>query len=210
MKIIKPDFDYKAVVLGNGNFPTHPIPHSIFHSGKPIICCDGSVENCIQNRKEPHLIIGDGDSISPILKEKHKAILHLVPDQETNDQTKAIEYLQQLQIKQIAILGACGKREDHTIGNISLLVNYLKKGVECRIYTDYGMFIPLCNNAEFQFPVSSKVSIFSFGTKHMYSKGLAYPLRDFHSWWEGTLNLSTENPFTIFCEGYYLLYVAYS
>lgn len=209
MKTIESDFAYDAVILGNGSFPEHPIPQSILHSGKPVICCDGSVGNCVQNGVEPTLIIGDGDSIPHDLREKYSPIFHLVPDQETNDQTKAVEYLRERHIRQIVLIGACGKREDHTLGNISLLISYLKKGVEARIYTDYGMFIPVCGPASFEFPVASKVSVFSFGTRQMQSKGLAYPLRDFHCWWEGTLNHSTENPFQISCKGYYLVYINY-
>lgn len=34
-----------------------------------------------------------------------------------------------------------GKREDHTLGNISLLLYYLQEGIDVRAYTDYGVFI---------------------------------------------------------------------
>ena len=142
-------------------------------------------------------------------KRKYASILHLNPDQESNDQTKAIQYLTQKGIRSVAILGATGKREDHTLGNISLLIEYHRLDIEARIYTDYGVFIPASGTNRFQAQPGSQVSIFSFGTQSMRSEGLRYPLRDFTNWWQGTLNEVVSSPFTIECEGDYLVFLSY-
>ena len=60
------------------------------------------------------------------------------PDQETNDQTKAVNYLMEKGFRRIAIVGATGRREDHTLGNISLLMEYMRMGQKYVMYTDYG------------------------------------------------------------------------
>ena len=70
----------------------------------------------------PDIIIGDGDSLCPEYRELYASLVHHNPDQETNDQTKAVHYLYARGMRRIAIVGATGKREDHTIGNISLLM----------------------------------------------------------------------------------------
>jgi thiamine pyrophosphokinase len=41
----------------------------------------------------------------------------------------------------------------------------------------------------------------------MESKGLAYPIYDFTTWWQGTLNKCTGNSFTIKAQGEYLLFI---
>ncbi|MDE6397637.1 MAG: thiamine diphosphokinase, partial [Muribaculaceae bacterium] len=150
-----------------------------------------------------------GDSMSDRIKETFSPIIRHFPDQETNDQTKSIKYLASKGIRQIAILGATGLREDHTLGNISLLIEYLKKGIEARIYTDYGVFIPVVDDREFICSKGTKVSIFNFGAKNMKAVGLEYPIRDFHNWWEGTLNKTVADRFSISANGYYLVFINY-
>lgn len=44
--------------------------------------------------------------------------------------------------RRIDILGATGKREDHTLGNISLLFDYMRQGLDVTMQTDYGSFTP--------------------------------------------------------------------
>lgn len=52
-----------------------------------------------------------------------------------------------------------------------------------------------------------QVSIFAFGTRGLRGEGLAYPLRDFANWWQGTLNEATGEEFVIRGEGEYLVFI---
>ena len=156
----------------------------------------------------PDVIIGDGDSLSPEYKELFSPIVHQIADQETNDQTKAVHFLQKKGFRRIAIVGATGKREDHTLGNISLLIDYMKDGIEVRTITDYGMFIPAKDTQAFASHPGQQVSIFNFGAKGLQGEGLVYPLSDFTNWWQGTLNEATANEFTVHCTGEYLVFLA--
>ena len=47
-------------------------------------------------------------------------------------------------------MGATGKQEDHTLGNISLLIDYMKAGAQVTMLTDHGMFIPASGAELFQ------------------------------------------------------------
>ena len=82
---------------------------------------------------QPDIIIGDGDSLSETNRLKYADLIFHNPDQETNDQTKAVQYLLSKGKRKIAIVGATGKREDHTIGNVSLLMEYMRMGAESKI-----------------------------------------------------------------------------
>ncbi len=207
--VISFDFEPQAVVLGGGNYPKHIVPLRLLTESERLVCCDGSANQFLKMEKHPWRIVGDGDSLSEEARVAFKEIIRVNPDQETNDQTKAVHYLQNKGYSRIAIVGATGEREDHTLGNISLLIEYMRQGLEVRMFTDYGMFVSCFGDQKFSFPVGTAVSVFGFGTKKMSSEGLAYPLYDFNNWWQGTLNHSTFETFTISCQGEYLVYVSY-
>ncbi len=208
--MISYEFTPEAVVVGGGDYPTHEKPLAMLHATPRVACCDGAADEYISHGLTPWRIVGDGDSLSEKAKTKYSEIIRINPDQETNDQTKAVEYLASKGIKEIAIVAATGRREDHTLGNISLLIEYLRKGLNVRIFTDYGMMVACRGNQSFKCPKGSAVSIFGFGTQGMQSEGLAYPIRDFTSWWQGTLNKTTQEVFYITCEGDYIVYIGYN
>ena len=132
-----------AVVLANGEYPAAAPPLQILADAPYVICCDGGADEYIRNGHIPNLIIGDGDSISEENRKKYGYLLHRISEQDTNDQTKAVNYLLSQGKRRIAIVGATGKREDHTLGNISLLMDYMRAGADVRTYTDHGVFYPL-------------------------------------------------------------------
>ena len=201
--------DIEAVILANGDYPSDALPLQILKEAPYVVCCDGGANEYIAKGHLPDVIIGDGDSLSEENRLKYASLLHYNPDQETNDQTKAIQFLLEQGKRRIAIVGATGKREDHTIGNISLLMEYMRMGAEIRSCTDYGTFIPCKDTCTFECRKGQAVSIFNFTAKGLESEGLAYPIYDFTTWWQGTLNQCTGTSFTIKAEGEYLLFINY-
>ena len=177
-----------AVVLANGEYPAGPLPLKILAEAPYVVCCDGGANEYIRRGHTPDIIIGDGDSLSDENRRKFGHILHRISDQETNDQTKAVNFLLAQGKRRIAIIGATGKREDHTLGNISLLIDYLRAGADVRTYTDYGIFIPCRGTRTFPSHPGQQVSIINFTAHGLHGKGLVYPLSDFTNWWQGTLN----------------------
>ena len=87
------------------------------------------------------------------------------------------------------IVGATGKREDHTIGNVFRALAY-----GCEIVTDTGRFIPVRGKATLKVAKGAAVSIFAPDSKtRMTSKGLEWPLNDvkFRNLYCATLNRAT-------------------
>lgn len=201
--------EIEAVVLANGDYPTNPLPLKVLAEAPYVVCCDGGADEYIRQNHVPDVIIGDGDSLSEKNREKYGHILHRLSDQETNDQTKAINFLLSQNKRRIAIVGATGKREDHTLGNISLLIDYMRAGADVRTYTDYGVFIPCRDTQTFSCQPGQQVSIINFTAHGLRGKGLAYPLSDFTNWWQGTLNECTGTEFTIEATGEYLIMINY-
>lgn len=198
-----------AVILANGEYPTHPLPLEALRNAPYVVCCDGGADAYIERGNIPDVIIGDGDSLSEENRRKFGHILHYNSDQETNDQTKAVNFLLSQGKKNIIIVGATGKREDHTLGNISLLIDYMRDGAHVCTLTDYAIILPCHNTRTFSYLAGKQVSIINFGARGLRGDGLLYPLSDFTNWWQGTLNECTAQEFTIHAEGDYLVVLNY-
>ena len=201
------EYPFEAVVVAGGDYPTAPQPLEVLHNAPFVVCCDGAADRYIATGHVPDAIVGDGDSISAYNRTKYASRLHIVAEQETNDQTKAVNFLLGKGMRNIAIVGATGRREDHTIGNISLLIEYARAGAQVRSFTDHGVFIPCNGDTTLKCRKGQQVSIFSITAKKLSSEGLLYPIYDFSNWWQGTLNECTGEEFTIHAEGEYLLFV---
>lgn len=200
---------FDAVIIGGGEFPTSGLPMQIINNARYIVCCDGAADAFIATGAIPDAIVGDGDSISTENRTKYSHLLHIISEQESNDQTKAIRFCMEQGKKRIAIVGATGKREDHTIGNISLLIEYARAGAEVYSFTDYGVFIPCNGDTTHKCRKGQQVSIFSITAKDMSADRLLYPIYDFTNWWQGTLNECTGEEFSIKAQGEYLIFLNY-
>ena len=203
------EYPFEAVIVAGGDYPTAPQPLDVLHNAPYVVCCDGAADRYIATGHVPDAIVGDGDSISAYNRTKYASRMHIVAEQETNDQTKAVNFLLGKEMHNIAIVGATGRREDHTIGNISLLIEYARAGAQVRSFTDHGVFIPCNGDTTLKCRKGQQVSIFSITARELSAEGLLYPIYDFTNWWQGTLNECTGEEFTIHAEGEYLLFLNY-
>ena len=193
-----------VIILANGRFPESDLPLGYLESADYIVCCDGSVTSLVDYGLEPWAIAGDLDSVPSVLKKKYQDRLFLSDDQETNDLTKAVHFCLTRGVNDIIILGATGLREDHTIGNISLLADYAES-LSVKMVTDNGIFIPVQAGSRISSWPGQQVSVFAIDrAMRISSSGLKYPLKDteLDNWWMGTLNEATGDFFTLyFSEG---------
>ena len=161
-----------------------------------------------EEQLHPSAVVGDGDSLHSELKEKYRAIWHHYSEQDFNDLTKATKFaIKNYSSKTIAYFGATGKREDHTIGNISLMRYYHEHlGIAPTLITDYGWFVPSNGEDLFESFAGQQVSIFNCGCKRLESEGLKWNTSPFNELWEGTLNEATSDSFKINGDGEYLVF----
>ena len=97
-------------------------------------------------------------------------------------------------------LGATGLREDHTLGNISLLMDYAPLFQRIEMLSDYGIFTPILQTTTLESKPGTQVSLFSLAPSGTISTtGLRWPIRNrrLTAWWQGTLNEATGNNFTV-------------
>ena len=202
------DIDMDAVILGNGEYPTHSMPETMLIMAPYVVCCDGPPTNTSEGDLHP---MPSSRRRLALTGEQGTVQDHLPPDRRPGDErsAKAVHFLLDQGKKTIILVGATGKREDHTLGNISLLIDYMKAGAQVTMLTDHGMFIPASGRNCFKSYPGQQISIFNFNATGLRADGLVYPLSDFSNWWQGTLNEATGTEFTIHAEGDYLVYLNY-
>jgi len=188
-----------VVILANGDFPKHPNPLHILNEAITIICCDGAVNNLEEYGIIPSHIIGDMDSISPELKNKYKDKLIHVPEQNENDLRKALKWAENNGAKKASILGATGKRDDHSLANIFTLLEFPSQ-LKLTIFTDHGKFSVVKGDQKFASFIGEQVSLFSTdNTIGITSTHLKYNLnsKKLTNLYCGSLNESLNDVFTI-------------
>ena len=192
-----------TVLLANGAYPVHPFPVNALRSARRIVCCDGAADRLSQAGLEPAWVIGDLDSLSSAARARWSDRLVAVSDPESNDLTKAFRFCVARGWRDLAIVGATGLREDHTLGNLSLLPDFAQEA-EVILLTDTGTFRPLLRSARLRAHPGQQVSIFSFDPRTaITSEGLRYPLRRLRlsRWWQATLNEASGDGFDLSFEG---------
>ena len=196
---MKYSVDGKTIILADGIFPSHEVPLHMLSEAELIVCCDGAVGKLVNHGFSPDIIVGDLDSLTTEMKRKYENILYFDPDQETNDLTKAVKWCVSNGKKDLVILGATGLREDHTLGNISLLAEY-SVTARVKMVTDHGILEAVKMTSDFDSFAGQQVSIFSINSSTAVSSdGLRYPLNSLvlDNWWKGTLNEATGERFTL-------------
>ena len=173
-----------CVIVANGRFPSAELPLRLLKEAKTIIACDG----------------GDLDSIPADLRKRYADRIHHVEDQEINDLSKSIRFAHAQGYREVLILGATGLREDHTLGNISLLMEYAPLFKRVEMLSDYGLFTPILETTTFASYPGQQISIFVlYPEGEISTEGLRWPIcqRKLTSWWQGTLNEALGNQFTV-------------
>ena len=194
-----------TVILANGEFPYSERTAALLKQADRIICCDGAAERLLAAGIVPDLIVGDMDSLPLPLQERFAGIIRPDKDQETNDLTKAFKAAVDPLPEAIHILGATGKREDHTMANVSLLADYAAElagsGCDIDMITESGVFRAFCaKDAVFSCPAGIEISIFAFDNSLRIScEGLLYDTSKvaFDTLWKATLNKSLSESFSL-------------
>ncbi len=199
--------DGRCVIIAAGDFPVAPHLLRIIQEAEFICACDGAALECLAHNIIPNAVVGDGDSLSAC-QLPPTTCLHIISEQDDNDLTKATRFCVSKGYKRIDYLGCAGKREDHMIGNVSLIVRYLVElGVDARMHTEYGVFIPAQKRIELKTTIGQQVSIFNFGCKELKSRGLKWDCYAFEYWNQGTLNEALTETISLEGDGNFLVYL---
>lgn len=131
-----------VAILAAGDYPSAGIAGSVLEGASKVVCCDGAAASFIASGRMPYAIVGDCDSLGRHEAELCVDLIRSVSSQDTNDLTKAVIFCAGEGLGEVVILGATGRREDHTLANIALLAQFIAMpGIRSvRMITDYAVF----------------------------------------------------------------------
>jgi thiamine pyrophosphokinase len=157
-----------------------------FNNNFLIVSADGALKNCLYLKLIPDLVIGDMDSIceddEKILKSCNKKVQFIKSpcEKDESDTQLALEYLVKNNIKNIILIGALGKRMDHSLANLLNLASGKLENSCIKIIDEcYEIFV-LRKSDTINGTIGNTLSIFSLtpNTYFINTDGLKYKLHE--------------------------------
>ena len=188
-------------ILAAGEFPRKIYPQMLL-AAEPVVCCDSALHGALRHKLNVDAVVGDMDSVPRADLKKFSGEIIRVEEQDDNDLTKALRYVLEKypDLTGITIFGASGKREDHTVANLSLLMEYEKqygfwgRGITVQMISDYSTTFAVGDSCELMLGEGRSVSLFTCDPSlRLRSEGLQWPLDEvvFDNWWKASLNRAT-------------------
>lgn len=138
-----------------------------------IYCTDGAYHFLEENNIEPHLIMGDFDSIEKL--PSHIPNIH-TPDQNYTDFEKALKIILEQGFSSLDVFAANGLEQDHFLGNLTTALKYKEK-IKITFFDDKQTYYFIDKQFSLGNVLNKTISLFPFPkTKGVKSKGLQYPL----------------------------------
>lgn len=170
-----------------------------------VIAVDGGLIVADKLSIIPHYIIGDFDTVSPLLLFKYEKMDDVVihrykPDKEATDTKLAIDKAIEENSFSIHILGGIGSRFDHSFANILLLQPALEAGIEVMIVNKQNR-IRLLGYKRKTIELSKKESIYKYisliplseTVKGITTKGMKYNLSNYDFYLDREISMGVSN-----------------
>lgn len=183
----------KIAIIANGEEPRTLEEREALRLCQGCVCCDR-----LPPKDAPTLlqIVGDMDSCYDSIPPQLLTDLH--DDQETNDLTKAMRWVQRkYPDASWTFFGVTGKREDHTLANLALIY---ESGREATIFTSTGRFLLVQpTDGPRQLPIlpCTPISFLSLTPQTVSVSNVQWPVEQLslQSLWRATLNRTLDAPF---------------
>jgi thiamine pyrophosphokinase len=131
----------KDILIVTGGTVGEKLLAETYTGNEYIIGVDKGLEILDKTGINPDLVIGDFDSAPEYIRAKYAArrgAIVLNPMKDLTDTHAAVEKAIELKPENITILGATGSRIDHLLGNISVLLLPLEKGINCVLLDEHN------------------------------------------------------------------------
>lgn len=195
----------KIAVVANGEWD-HEWGKQELASFDKLVAADGGGNSILEAGYIPHVLIGDLDSIRPENLEKcrvHGTYIEQFPrEKDETDLELAFEYAvsrlksledlegnnrvsiqlevvgqQQETLKDIWLLGATGGRVDHLLGNIAIMLGFLKRGYRIRAKDPYHELWLIQGKEQIKGEKGQELSLIPISEFAVVrTEGLLYPL----------------------------------
>lgn len=168
----------KALIFCDGEIPPISLFKSHLDNADLLIAADGGAHHANYLGIIPDFIVGDMDSYEPTGTEN--SVIVKDGDQETNDLEKALSLALNKSATHAVVVGATGQRLDHTLKNLSVLLQFHPKFSDLFFLDRYSTIHLIKSPFSQHFEPGTSVSLYPLsGTvEGITTKGLHYPLTD--------------------------------
>ncbi|HID16579.1 MAG TPA: thiamine diphosphokinase [Candidatus Atribacteria bacterium] len=174
----------RVIIIANGNFEHKDFYNDIIREDDFIISVDGGVKHLEKIGKVPDLMIGDFDSIEldklKFYEKQGIPIKRFPQDKDYTDTELALREAKRIS-SEVVLIGAFGKRMDHTFANIYILVEAKKLGLDMELINMYHRVFLVEEKQKKYIPgkIGDIVSIFPFPiSSGITTYGLKYALEN--------------------------------
>lgn len=165
----------KCIIIGAGELNTKEI---INDNSDFVIASDGGYIYCKELNIKPNLIVGDLDSIDELPKDIETIKFNPIKDE--TDTYLAIKEGMKRGYKEFILYGCLGKRLEHTLANIQIMVGLLKEDASIELMDDNTYIKILKKNDELLIKenINGYISLFSYTNKSVLTiDGLKYNVK---------------------------------
>jgi len=169
----------KAVVVCAGERCSDRLLFAQCRDADLLVCADGGLDWALEKGLKPDVVVADGDSMRSALPEGCEFV-SLPQRKDETDAEVAAKLAVNRGCRRVVILGGTGRRLDHTLGNIQLLVGLKMLGAEGELLDDCNAVTVTREKACLWGKPGELVSLIPLGedVNVRATKGLLYPLAD--------------------------------
>ncbi|NOZ12283.1 MAG: thiamine diphosphokinase [Acidobacteria bacterium] len=167
----------QAVLFANGEVTKRETAIAGQSGFDIVVAADGGIAHAKRFGYTPDAVVGDFDSLPEGIHRLFPRTRFIRrPSQEQCDLEKALIFCEEEGISTVILLGATGKRPDHTLGNLSVLLRHDRK-LSLRILTPESEIFIVRKTLELKGIPGQAVSLVPMGEAIQVSTtGLKYPL----------------------------------
>lgn len=169
-----------ALIIANGAECSRELLGQLLEWSPIVIVLDSAMDRVLDLNIKVDVLLGDFDRgfDAEYYKEKQfpLEIVH-TPNQDKTDLEKALDYLIEKGHKAANVVWATGKRADHTITNITSIVQY-RDSLKIVMLDDHSKIFLLPKRFEKWYTANTPISLIPIGNvSGIHSQNLFYPLK---------------------------------
>lgn len=154
-----------ALIIANGAACSTELMNQLLEWSPLVIVLDSAIERVLELGIKIDVLLGDFDhGFSPedYLEKQYPLEIVYTPNQDKNDLEKAFDYLIEKGHKAVNVIWATGKRADHTITNLTSLVNY-RNQLKIVLLDDHSKVFLLPQHYEKWYTAHTPISLIPIG-----------------------------------------------
>lgn len=170
-----------ALIIANGATCSEELLGQLLEWSPIVIALDSAIDRVLDLNIKVDVLLGDFDrSFDPAYYKEKQFPLEIIhtPNQDKTDLEKAFDYLIERKIPAVNVVWATGKRADHTITNITSIVQY-RETLKIVLLDDHSKIFLLPKRFEKWYTANTPISLIPIGNVvGIHSENLYYPLNN--------------------------------